>query len=195
MTPLPLYRYAGVAAVTCAVLLVLNAARRGGLVPENAVTHAIAPFAALIGLLAFVGIYLWQRKETGLLGLIGFVLNAAGLAGAFAIEYIIHFVFPYLTSAQVTAIITGPTARAFLVTAACLIAGVLLFGITGLRAAVLPRPALTLYIAGMIPGALRNQIPEPLYLSGLVLAAVGVAWLGVTLWRASTVPRAIATSH
>ena len=189
MSPLPLYRYAGLAAIVCAALLVFNAARRAGLVPENALTHAIAPFAALVGLLAFVGLYLWQREEAGALGLIGFVLNSAGLAGAFAIEYILHFVFPYLPAAQVTAVITGPTARAFLVTAICLITGVLLFGIASLRAAVLPRPAVVLYVVGMIPGALRNQVPETVYLSGLVLAAAAVAWMGVVLWRAASARR------
>jgi hypothetical protein len=34
----------------------------------------------------------------------------------------------------------------------------------------------------MVPGSLRNAVPLPVYLAGLVLAAVGVAWMASRLW-------------
>jgi len=82
MTPSRLYRLAGLAGLACALLLVINAARRGGLLPDGAFLNAIAPLGALTGLLALTGVYLWQRVPSGVFGLVGFALNFAGLAGA-----------------------------------------------------------------------------------------------------------------
>jgi hypothetical protein len=176
------YRVTGAAGFVCAVLLLVNCARRGGLLPETAVTNTIAPFGALAGLLAVTGIYLLIRPQAGALGLVGYVLNSAGLAGAFAIEYILHFVFPYLGGGTVAGLLAGGTGRAFLVTAVVLIAGVLTFSAAALRSGAMPVGAVLLYAAGMIPGTLRSAVPEPVYLGGLVVAAIGVAWMAARLW-------------
>ncbi|WP_043634589.1 hypothetical protein [Nonomuraea candida] len=183
-----LYRPAALAGFACAALLVINAARRGGLLPETALTHAIAPFGALTGLLALTGLYLLIRGTAGTLGLVGFLLNAAGLAGAFAVEYTLHFVFPYLGGDTVGGLLAGGTGRAFLVTSVVLLAGVLTFGTAAARAGALPVPGVLLYAAGMIPGSLRNLVPLPVYLAGLVVAAAGVAWMSTRLWNAAETP-------
>ncbi|SPL92547.1 unnamed protein product [[Actinomadura] parvosata subsp. kistnae] len=167
------------------MLLVVNAGRRGGLVPETAFTHAIAPFAALTGLLAITGIYLLIRERAGVLGLVGYVLNSAGLAGAFAVEYTLHFVFPYLGSGTVRGLLAGGTGRAFLVTSVVLLVGVLTFAVAAGRSGVMPVVGVVLYAVGMVPGSLRNLVPEPVYLGGLVAAGVGVAWMAVRLWAAA----------
>ena len=65
MSPSSLYRAAGIAGLFCGVLLVVNSARRAGLLAETDLTHAIAPIAALAGLFALTGFYLWQRGEAG----------------------------------------------------------------------------------------------------------------------------------
>ncbi|MGW3345239.1 hypothetical protein ACWDA3_18150 [Nonomuraea rubra] len=181
-------RVAAVAGFACAGLLVVNAARRGGLLPETAFTHAIAPFAALTGLLAITGIYLLIRARSGTLGLVGYVLNSAGLAGAFAVEYTLHFVFPYLGGGTVSGLLAGGTGRAFLVTSAVLLVGVVTFSVAAVRSGVMPVVGVVLYAAGMVPGSLRNVVPEPIYLGGLVMAAVGVAWMVTRLWNAEEEP-------
>ncbi|MFB4270059.1 hypothetical protein [Nonomuraea sp. GTA35] len=181
-------RVAAVAGFVCAGLLVVNAARRGGVLPETAFTHAIAPFAALTGLLAITGIYLLVRANAGALGLVGYVLNSAGLAGAFAVEYTLHFVFPYLGGGTVSRLLAGGTGRAFLVTSAVLLVGVLTFSAAVIRSGDMPVVGVVLYAAGMVPGSLRNLVPEPVYLAGLVMAAVGVAWMAVRLWGAEEEP-------
>ncbi|MEV4016950.1 hypothetical protein AB0J35_41310 [Nonomuraea angiospora] len=178
------YRVTSAAGFVCAVLLVVNSARRAGLLPETAFTHAIAPFGALTGLLAITGIYLIVRGTAGGLGLIGYVLNSAGLAGAFAIEYILHFVFPYLGGGTVSELLAGGTGRAFLVTSAVLLAGVLTFSVAAIRSGAMPAVGVVLYAVGMVPGSLRNVVPVPVYLAGLVVAAIGVAWMAARLWRA-----------
>ncbi|GAA2647571.1 hypothetical protein [Nonomuraea recticatena] len=177
-----LYRVTAVAGFACAVLLIVNIARRAGLLPETAFTHAVAPFAPLTGLFAITGIYLLIRRTAGGLGVAGYLLNAAGLAGAFAIEYTLHFVFPLLAPGVVAGLLAGGTGRAFLVTSVVLVAGVLVFAAAALRAGTPPAIAVVLYAAGMVPGSLRNAVPLPVYLAGLVLAAVGVAWMASRLW-------------
>ncbi|MCG5215567.1 hypothetical protein [Streptosporangium sp. KLBMP 9127] len=175
-------RVTGAAGFGCAVLLVVNVARRGDLLPETAFTHAIAPFAPLTGLFAITGIYLLLRHTAGTLGLVGYVLNSAGLAGAFAIEYTLHFVFPNLPGDVVAGLVAGGTGRAFLVTSVVLLAGVLTFGLAAVRAKAMPVVAVALYVVGMIPGSLRNLVPLPVYLVGLVFAAAGIAWMAARLW-------------
>jgi hypothetical protein len=183
MHPTRLFPLAGAAGLACAALLIVNAARRGGLLPDTDVTESIAPLAALAGLFALTGLYLWQRAEAGLLGLIGYVLNAAGLAGAFAIEYTLHFVFRYLDSGTGERLVGGGTGTAFRLTAVVLISGVLAFAAASLRARRFPPIPIALYAIGMVPGSLRAAVPEAVYLGGLVLAACAVAWLSLTLVR------------
>lgn len=183
MTPTRLFPLAGTAGLVCALLLLVNSARRADLLPDTTFTESIAPLAALAGLFALSGLYLWQRAEAGLLGLIGYVLNAAGLAGAFAIEYALHFVFRYLDSGTVDRLVDGGTGTAFRVTAVVLIMGVLAFGAASLRARRFAPVPVVLYMLGMIPGSLRNAVPDPVYLTGLVLAAAAVAWLSLPLLR------------
>lgn len=177
-----LSRVTGAAGFVCAVLLVVNVARRGGLLPETSLTHAIAPFAPLTGLLAITGVYLLLRRTAGTFGLVAYLANAAGLAGAFAIEYTLHFVFPYLQPGAVTVLLAGGTGRAFLVTSVVLIGGVIAFGVAALRTRAVPAAAVALYVAGMVPGSLRSALPLPVYLGGLVLAAAGIGWMAFTLW-------------
>ncbi|MFC5830003.1 hypothetical protein [Nonomuraea insulae] len=185
-----IHRVAGAAGFVCALLLVFNSARRAGFLPETAFTHAVAPFAALAGLLAITGIYLLIRPTAGALGLVGYVLNSAGLAGAFAIEYTLHFVFPYLGGGTVTGLLAGSTGRAFLVTSVILLAGVLMFSAAAIRSGVMPVAGVLLYAVGMVPGALRSAVPQPVYLIGLVVAGIGIAWMASRLWSVEEKPQA-----
>jgi hypothetical protein len=188
MSPTRLFPLAGAAGLACALLLVVNASRRAGLLPDTGLTESIAPLAALAGLFALTGLYLWQRAEAGVLGLVGDVLKAAGRAGAFAIEYALHFVFRYLDAGTVDRLVDGGTGTAFRATAIVLISGVLAFSAASLRARRFPAIPIALYAIGMVPGSLRNAVPEPIYLSGLLLAAASVAWLSLTLLRHRATP-------
>jgi len=183
MSSTVLYRFAGYAGLLSAAILLVNVARRGGAIPDGPVVEAIAPISALAGLFALAGLYLWQRTDSGVLGFVGIVLNGAGLAGAFAIEYTLHVVFVHLSTDQIDAVLAAGARAAFTVTAVTLIVGVLCFGVASWRAGRLPRWAVAGYVAGMVPGALRNVVPEAVYLSGLTAAAVGTAGLCWALAR------------
>jgi hypothetical protein len=64
--PTTLYRLAGLAGMLSGLLLLFNTARRGGVVPANALTHGIAPLSSVLGLFALTGLYLWQRQPAWL---------------------------------------------------------------------------------------------------------------------------------
>src|SRR5690606_32345762 len=129
VTVATLYRLAGWAGLVGGGLLLVAAARRAGLIAENALTHAIAPPASALTLFTLTAIYLYQRDRVGRLGLVGYVINQLGLAGLFAIEFTTHATFPYLPEAVRTDLLSGPTRLYFLVVAVLFAAGVTIFAI------------------------------------------------------------------
>ena len=181
MPPTTLYRLAGQAGVLTGVLLLFNDARRVGLVPENALTHQIAPIAAFLAPFALIGIYLWQRERSGALGLCGFALNLAGLVGVAAVEFTLHYVFPLLDKGTVDRLVDGRTGAGFLVVSIVFMTGTVLFGLALWRAGRFPRPAAILYVVGFVPTALRSVLPAPVVSLGFVLGAAAIMWLSVTL--------------
>ena len=189
MTTNRLYRLAGAAAVLSALILVLNAARRVDLVPANGLTHGIAPLTLVFGIFALTGIYLWQRRESGTLGLVGYALNAVGVAGVLGIEFVVNFVFPYLDSGQVTALLDGATGTVFLVVSIVFLVGTLTFAAATWLARRLPAGAMMLYAVGFTPVALRGVVPDGVVLAGYVVGAIGTAWLGLVLWNAVSAVR------
>lgn len=186
MSTSTLYRTAAVAGLGCALLLVINAARFAELVPENALTHAIAPLAALAGLFVLTGLYLWQHAAAGRLGLLGYALNAVGLAGVFAIEYTVHFTFAHLNDSVVEDLVEGATGTAFTMTSVVFILGVLGFATASWRVRQLPTVAIGLYAVGLTLVGLRTLLPEAVYLTALAIAAVGIGWLSVALYQAAS---------
>lgn len=185
MPPTTLYRLAGQAGVLTGVLLLFNDARRVGLVPENAFTHGIAPIAAFLAAFALTGLYLRQRERTGALGLWGYALNVVGLTGLAAIEFTLHYVFPFLDKATVDKLVDGRTGTGFLIISVIFIVGVILFGVATWRAGRFPAWAAALYVVGFVPTALRAVLPEAVVSAAFVVGSAAVIWLSAILWRES----------
>jgi hypothetical protein len=192
--PVTLYRLAGRAGVLTGVLLLFNDARRIGLVPENSLTHAVAPIPAFLALFALTGLYLWQREQSGALGLWGYCLNLAGLAGALAIEFTLHYVFPFLDKETVDRLVDGRTGTGFLVVSVVYLAGIVLFGLATWRAGRFPGWAAALYVVGFVPTALRAVVPAPVVSAGFVLGSAAVIWLSAFLVVAMARPAATKVS-
>ena len=184
MSEVTLYRWATVAGVLSSVILLINVLRRAGAVPTNALTHAISPFAAVLALFALTGLYLWQRSTTGWLGLLGYVLSTAGFAGAVGTEVVVQFVFAHLPTAQVDALVAGPSRPAFVTIALIFTAGALLFGTAMLRSGQVPRLAAAGYLVSMAVFAWRTVLPELVVTVDGIVATAVVVWLSVTLRRA-----------
>lgn len=183
MAPTALYRLAALSGLVCSALLFFNDARRIGLVPGTAFTEGIAPLGAVLGLFALTGLYLYQRDRSGVLGLVGYALNLAGLAGLLAVEFTLHYVFDVLDEDIVDQLVEGRTGTGFLIVALIYLSGVLLFGIASWRARMLPAPAIALYVLGFIPATLRASLPEDVVSAGVAIGAAGVVWLSVALWQ------------
>jgi hypothetical protein len=181
MPPTTLYRLAGQAGVATGVLLLFNDARRVGLVPENALTHQVAPIPAFLAPFALIGLYLWQRERSGALGLCGFALNLAGLVGVAAIEFTLHYVFPLLDKETVDRLVNGRTGTGFLVVSIVFLSGTVLFGLAMWRADRFPRWAVIFYVVGFVPTALRSVLPAPVVSVGFVIGSAAIIWLSVVL--------------
>ena len=192
-----LYRLAGQAGIATGILLLLNDARRVGLVPENALTHQIAPIPAFLAVFALIGIFLWQRERSGPLGLWGFALNLAGLVGVAAIEFTLHYVFPLLDKQTVDRLVDGRTGAGFLIVSIVFLTGTVLFGLSMWRAGRFPRSAVILYVVGFVPTALRSVLPAPVVSLGFVLGSVAIIWLSVALVLAvaKTAPSAMSPAR
>lgn len=181
MPPHTLYRLAGQAGVVAGVLLLFNTARRVGIVPENNLTHGIAPLAAFLAPFALTGIYFWQRERSGALGVWAYALSTVGLIGLAAIEFTLHYVFPSLDKAVVDSLVDGRTGTGFLIVSVIFLAGAILFGLSLWRADQFPRLAAIGYLVGFVPTALRAVVPAPVVSLAFVIGSATLIWLSVSL--------------
>jgi len=180
-----LYRLSAVAGALSAALLLVNVLRRNGTLPTNELTHALGPWASVFGILAVTGFYLWQHHQAGVLGLIGYLLSVAGLAGAVGTEVAVHFIFASLPQGTVDALIAGRTGTAFVVIGALFSLGAALFGTAMLLAGRFPRAAAALYAVGMAVFAWRSVLPEWFVTVDGIVCVAAIGWLTTTLWTAS----------
>jgi hypothetical protein len=129
--------------------------------------------------LGLVGLYARQSQAAGLLGLLGFLAAFAGtilLAGFF---WSSAFIAPALANAAPTLLNAGPP-PGLTPTFSTFAIGWILFGVASLRTRVYPRVAVIV----LIIGAALTFLPIPLV--GVVFD-VGVAWLGFSLFRTSSI--------
>jgi hypothetical protein len=182
-SPTTLYRLSAVAGFLCALILLVNAGRRGGLIANSDLTHVIAPLAEIFGLAAISGLYFRQRGRGGGLGLVGYGINFVGMAGLVGAEFILNLIFPALPAAQVTALLAGPTGAVLKASSVLFLIGAILFGAALWRVAVLPRPAVLLYALGSVPIGLRGVLPAITLPLGLAAVSAALVWLSVELLK------------
>lgn len=182
MSMTTLRRLGGLAGVLCGLALCFNAARRGEIIPTTQFTRSLAPLAQLFGLFLLTTLYVRVRAATGRLGLTGYALNSAGLAGLVGAEYIVNFVFPYLPQDEVQRFVDGHAGAMFTLTQVVFLTGALVFAAAMLRSRRLPAGPVLLYAVGAVPIGLRGVLPDVTLNPGLVVAAIGAIWLGWALW-------------
>ncbi|MGI8586127.1 MAG: hypothetical protein ACR2M0_00345 [Chloroflexia bacterium] len=159
--------------------------------------HVLFFAYALLGLLGAAGIYLSQVRETGALGLVGFLLVFVGLIAVAGLALFEAFVMPPLaTSAPATLSLDGPiftnplTYVGFSLDSLYPL-GFVLLGIATLRAGVMSRWGALLLTLGVPLTAVFEGLFVPfLGIASVLVLAAGQAWLGYDLWAArDTVPR------
>jgi len=152
---------------------------------------------AALALAGITGVYLFQVTRIGSLGLLGYLVFAAGYLGIFGTSYVAALVLPSITgssTAYLSDVIAvannrpatgaiGAMQGAILFTGFAYIVGGVLFAVALFRANVLARWASALLAVGTLSAIGAGIVPEyeRLFAIPTGLALVG---LGYSLWRA-----------
>jgi hypothetical protein len=150
-----------------------------------------------LAIAGLTGMYLHQRRRVGALGLVGFLVFAAGYFLMSSVEAIAAFVLPTLahsqpgyvndvlraSAGQATAGDIGAMQTLFALVGVLYMAGGLLFGIALFRAGVLARWAAALLAVGTVATAALKFLPESFDRPFAVPTGIALIGLGVSLWR------------
>jgi hypothetical protein len=166
---------------------------------EWAVRNTLKVIMAVLALAGITGLYLRQVKESGVLGLIGYLVLGTGFVAIMAVAFVSGFVLPSLAGAapgyvtDTFALIDGGTVTGDLgllpaanaVQAVGYLAGGLLFGIALLRARVVSRWAAALLVAGTVAAAAVPFLPHTVDRMLAYPTGVALVWLGISLVRST----------
>jgi hypothetical protein len=150
-----------------------------------------------LALAGITGMYLRQYRKAGILGLIGYLLFAAGYLALFSIEAIAAAVLPNLVHTEpgfvndAVAAANGGTAHGDIgglktlldLAGAGYLLGGLLFGIALFRTRVLARWAAALLAVSTVATAALAVLPESFNRPLAVPEGIALIGLGVSLWR------------
>ena len=164
---------------------------------EVAIRNTLKVLMAALALAGITGMYLSQVRRNGVLGLVGYLILAAGYllitSSTFALAYVLPSIAgtdpSYVTDVLVT--VTGDTATGDIgvlgtllqAQAVCYLAGGLLFGVALYRAHVLTRWAAALLAVGGLVSAALTVLPDALYRLIALPNGIALIALGYSLWR------------
>ena len=202
ITPSSLIRWAGLCAVMAGIIFV-------GIQPihpldalssvNTSAWGIITPLKTLMCLLFLIGItgmYARQVKESGWLGLIGYLMLSLCWALELVFIFAEAFIIPPLASvapkfvegffgifnSHPVAMKLGALPALWNLVGAMYILGSLVFGIATFRAGVLPRWASGLLIAAAVLTPMAFLLSHPLNRIVAVPTGLALAWLGYALW-------------
>ena len=205
ITPSKLSGAAGVAAIAAGLLYAaiqfVHPAEEVANVTGStwAIVHYLTVAMGVLGLAGITGMYLKQVKETGLLGLSGFLLLGLFYLTVIANSFVEAFVLPPLAE-QAPDIATdilgifggtapdgslGPLEGISTFAFAIYFLGGLAFGLAIFRARILARWAGILLAVGSVSTALLPLFPHAVGRFAALPVGIAVAWLGYSLWVSS----------
>jgi hypothetical protein len=169
-----------------------------------AVRETLKIFMAVLSLIGITGLYLRQVKQSGVLGLVGFVLFGVGYLAILGVQVVGVFVLPRLIASapgyvsDVLAVAVNETPAGDIGLMGTLIhvggiiylAGGFLFGIALVRAHVLARWAAALLAVGALSTLAIPLLPQINQRLFAVPVGVALACLGYSLWREQRTPEA-----
>ncbi len=203
ITTTKLLRAAGIAALIAGVLFLLPQFIH----PEDevarvtttgwVVAHLVNTMMAVLALIGVTGLYLRQVRETGVLGLIGFVLFGTGFLMIAILSFAEAVILPQIVDAapgyvsDFLATLVGDPLRGDVggLTLANQLAGVtyllggLVFGIALYRARIVARWAALLLSLGAVASLAAAVLPDSLFRTATFPTAVALMGLGYSLWR------------
>ena len=209
ITPKTLFRAAGVAAAVSGLIFIgvqinhpyLDAT---SITTTDAMTRdSLKILMAALAIAGITGIYLNQVTRIGVLGLLGFVVFAAGYLSMLGTEYVATLVLPSIahsSTAYVNDVINFANNRpatgdigwmhtAILFTGVTYVGGGCLFAIALFRANVLARWASALLAVGTLATVAAGMVPQYERLFAIPTGFALVA-LGYSLWREQRTPAA-----
>jgi hypothetical protein len=179
---------------------------------EWAVRNSLKVLMAALALVGITGMYLRQVKESGVLGLLGYLLFGAGYLVIMSIAFVAAYVLPSLADTapgyvnDLLAVADGGHATgeiglmqtAFRVEGIGYLAGGLVFGIALYRARVLARWAAALLAVGGVVSVALSVLPDAFYRLLAFPNGIAMIGLGYSLWLAArtattTLPTAVDT--
>ena len=181
--PAVLIRIFAFAGILSGAILVVNAAKRAGIIPTSPFTQLAAPVAQLAAIGLVIGIYLLISRTTGALAASGALLTVISLAGLVGVEFVLNLVFPYVDPGVIMALRAGPLGIALTAVSVLFLLGTVAFMVALWRTSGVPKGAVLLYTAGAIPIALRTIFPETVLQLGLIGLAVAIIWLATWMLR------------
>jgi hypothetical protein len=162
-----------------------------------AIVHYVGVAMCLLILLGIAGIYARQVKESGWLGLAGFLVFGLAWALLAAFQFAEGLIVPLLatdapkfvegflgiTSRSASEVSLGILPAVYSITSVLYLGGGLLFGIATFRAGVLPRWAGgALAVGSVAPLALSLLLPHEFIRLAAVPMGIALALLGYALW-------------
>jgi hypothetical protein len=203
ITPRTLTRSAGIAAIAAGAIFIavqlnhppLTAA---GVHPaEWAIRSSLKVLMGALALAGITGIYLYQVRKMGVLGLIGFLLFAANYLVIVSTSFVAAVVLPAIADTSPTYVAnvlvaasghhppgdTGSLYTVLLLGGLLYVTGGLLFGIALYRGRVLPRWAAALLAIGGLAAAGLGLMPDPWFRLLAVPNGIAMIALGFSLWH------------
>jgi len=203
ITVAKLTRWAGLSAVAAGILfIVVQMIHPHEVLPAVttvrwAVVHYLTVLMCIFGLFGVTGMYIRQVKESGWLGLVGYLLFSVWLMLTIALTFAEACILPLLATHApqlaegFLALSSGGASQIDLgalavaggpVSAVLYLLGGLLFGIAMLRAGVLSRGAAGLLAFGAVASLAAAVLPHDLARIAAVPMGLGLAWVGYSLW-------------
>lgn len=166
---------------------------------EVIIRNCLKVVMAALALAGITGMYLRQVKQSGVLGLLGYLTLGTGYLLVMSTAFVAAYVLPTLAGTvpdyvdDVTTAASGrPTtgdigllASVIRVQDIAYLAGGLIFGIALFRARVLPRWAAVLLAAGGVVTVALSYLPDAFYRLLAFPNGIAMIALGYSLWRAS----------
>ena len=205
ITTTKLTRAAGLAAVAGGLLFIAVQLKHPHLdaafatTTEWAVRETMKVCMAVLSLIGITGIYLRQVRQTGVLGLVGYVVLGVGYLAILSIQVVAVFVLPTLAASQpgyVNDVVAVAVGRApvgdigamqpfIQLGGLAYIVGGVIFGIALFRAGILARWAAALLAVGGVATVATVLLPLPETVQRMFAIPVSIALIGLgySLWR------------
>lgn len=194
MSTTMLYRLSALAGVVSGVSIIIGKLLIA--LPDPRPGEFFDFLSPLFALALTVGLYLRQRRESGVFGGVAFIVLFFGLALIVCLDYVGAFMFHELPEEMVDQLMNGRNAPIFIGSILIFLAGELLFGISVIRAGVFSRAVGVIFMLAMIPTVLgpAGIFLESVVVIGSILAGLALIWWSITLYQlAGTAYRARAT--